>query len=143
MDISQLVHAVDNCPQCGQIHILLTIIHNQDKCPWYGQLFILFYQLSMPQTQNTFFCRKIKQIIFSHSHGQNQSEKKSSWTIIFFSDPVRQVPGKTRNGEDWSWLAKFTLNSASKSIYFQFVYFILCTRREDKVNKFPFRFHPK
>ena len=33
------------------------------------------------------FCRKINQIIFTHSRGQNQSEKKSSWTIFFLSDP--------------------------------------------------------
>ena len=52
-----IVHAMDNCPYCGQIiflwNILLTIIHNMDNYPWYGQLFIPFYHLSMPLTQNT------------------------------------------------------------------------------------------
>ena len=38
--------------------------------------------------KKTHFCREINILIFTHSHGQNQSEKISSWTLLIFSDPA-------------------------------------------------------
>ena len=83
---------MNNCPWTT-VHV----IQSMDKCLWTTVL----RQLSMdklylkPGWRNIFmkiwtskhmfplFCREMNKIRFTHSRGQNQSRKKSSWTIFF------------------------------------------------------------
>ena len=69
-----------------------TNFHTVDKLPYFRQLSMVYNWtdlfIAFPcHEHKTRFLSRNYQIRFLHSRGQNLPEKKSSWTILFFSDP--------------------------------------------------------